>query len=67
MFNQAKKKVNDFYQFDPVTYIDTARKIVAEHEKSKSAYKKYLSNSQPLNYDEIKDLYVKLSINRILY
>ena len=66
MLNQTKKKLDDLYQFDPAAYIDIARKIVAEYEKSKSAHREYVSSVQPVNYRDMKDLYVKLTINRII-
>ncbi|MHA2157038.1 MAG: hypothetical protein ACXABU_16965 [Candidatus Hodarchaeales archaeon] len=66
MLNQTKKKLDDLYHFDPASYVNIARKIVAEYEKSKSAHQKYLSCSQPVKHRNIIDLYVNLTIKRII-
>ncbi len=66
MFNPVEKHLDDFNQFDPASYIAMARKIIAEYEKSRSTSESYLSTLHSKNFRDIKDLYVKLSINRIL-
>ncbi len=66
MFNPAKKHLDELYQFDPASYIDMARKVVAEHEKVQESVEVILSKAQPMNSQNVKDLYAKLTINRIL-
>ncbi len=65
MFNQAKKNTDDLYQFDPASYVDMARKIIAEHERTHINSHSGSTSYSKLDLPDTKELYWRFHINRI--